>query len=74
MLQNLMGSKIQKREAKTAEPSTTSRGQTYDWQRIKNVKEYVDKLSEDPYKNKLPDAKQNKNELIGWYSERFTHN
>lgn len=62
-----MGSLCQKRQAKTAQPSN-KRGQTYDWQRIKNVKDYADKLVEDPFENKLRDVEENKNELLGWYS------
>lgn len=63
-----MGSFYQKRQAKTAQPSSNKRGQTYDWQRIKNVKDYADKLVEDPFENKLRDVEENKNELLGWYS------
>lgn len=56
ILQNLMSSLFQKRETKTAQPSNNTRGDTYDWQRIKNVKEYADKLAEDPFENKLRDV------------------
>jgi hypothetical protein len=44
----------------------------YDWQRIPSVKEYVDRISEDPVENMINPKTERKSELTNWYNERFT--
>lgn len=40
----------------------------YDWQRIDSVKNYVDRISEDPLRNMLKARVEKKSELISWYN------
>lgn len=42
--------------------------QLYDWQKIKNIKEYVDQLSENPNHLKMDNIEEKKSELAEWYS------